>query len=121
MDLLYYAGIAVVLIIALLAARGAWLIGQGTEAELQAREKTSTNTAAVTGWSLLDALQAGDIPVVSWIERKLGLADEEDDVQQVPQAALKPCEDCGSRAGLRSGVDTCPECGGNCLRTGVED
>jgi len=119
MDLLLYAVGAVVLIVALLAARGAYLIGQGSDAELEAREKTS-GTVGTTGWSLLDALQSGNIPVVSWIERKIGWADDEEDVQKVPQAALKPCEDCGSKAGLRSGVDTCPECGGNCLRTGGE-
>jgi hypothetical protein len=119
MDLLLYAAAGVGLLVALLAARGAWLIGQGSEAEMQAREMSGTSTTATTGWSLLDGLQSGNIPVISTIEQWLGWADE-DEAQDVPQAALKPCEDCGSRAGLRSGVDTCPECGGNCLRTGVE-
>lgn len=120
MDIILYAVGGVVLIIALLAARGAYLIGQGSDAELQAREMASGSTTATTGWSLLDALQSGNIPVVSWIEHKLGWADGDRNAQQVPQAALKACEDCGSKAGLRSGVDTCPDCGGDCLRTGGE-
>ncbi len=118
MDLVLYGIGAAVLIIALLVARGMWLIGQGTDAEMQAREKTS-GTVGTTGWSFLDALQSGNLPIVSWLESKLGLADDDNtEVQGVPQSQLRPCPDCGSRKALREQRPACPDCGGDCLRDG---
>jgi len=120
-DLLLYAIGGVVLVIALLVARGAWLIGQGTEAEMEARDRTNGGVSG-TGWAFLDALQSGNIPVVSWIETKLGWADDgSDDVYGVPQSQLRPCPECGSKKALREQRPTCPDCGGDCLREEVSN
>lgn len=68
------------LALALLVARGAYLIGNGTEAELEARKRMDSHTSR-TGWNLLWRLRNGRVPIVSAIEEKLGWnrEDEVDD------------------------------------------
>jgi len=72
------AVLVVVGIFALLLARGMYLIGSGSDAELEARQRMSGSTSR-TGWATLDSLRDGDVPVVSWLEEKLGLNDGDDD------------------------------------------
>jgi len=72
------AVLVVVGIFALLLARGMYLIGSGSDAELEARQKMSGDVSR-TGWATLDSLRNGDVPVVTWLEEKLGLNDGDDD------------------------------------------
>lgn len=68
------AVIGVVLL--LLVARGVYLIGRGTETEQTAREELD-GEVTTNGWLLLDWLQEGEIPLVSWIEERLGINQED--------------------------------------------
>lgn len=54
MDLIMAVVGGVVVLILLLAARGAYLIGQGTDAEFEARSKSSGSSVLSTGWAALD-------------------------------------------------------------------
>jgi len=71
MDLIILIPLLVVMIIAALAAYGAWLIGQDSEAEQHARELFSDSTIASNGWFVLDWARVGDIPIVTAIEEYL--------------------------------------------------
>ena len=63
--------------LALLVARGAYLIGNGTDAELEARKRMDNHTAR-TGWNFLWRLRNGRVPIVSTIEEKLGWKREDE-------------------------------------------
>jgi len=78
MNVWLIAVLVVVGIIALLLARGMYLIGTDSDAEIEARQKMSGDVSN-SGWMLLDKLRHGDLPLVSWIEEKLGLNDGDDD------------------------------------------
>jgi len=79
MNWLLVAGAAVLLALALLVARGVYLIGSGSEAELEARQRMDSHTAR-NGWNILWRLRTGRLPIVSTIEHTLGWnRDEEDD------------------------------------------
>lgn len=66
-------GVGIVgLAVALLVARGVYLIGRGTEAEHQARMTSAQSMTVSTGWALLDMLRTGNVPLVGWIEERLG-------------------------------------------------
>lgn len=79
MDPLVIGVLAVVAILALLVARGMWLLGRGSEAEQAAREKTGGSAVASSGWTMLDGLQHGEVPIVSDIEERLGINQDEED------------------------------------------
>lgn len=103
---LMYLAAAAVVIIALLGAYGARLIGRGSDAEMKARgmagqrsvdrlaaeleesgqggvrerpEASGNSTVMSTGWVALDSLRTGDIPLVSRIEDWLGWGDDDDE------------------------------------------
>jgi len=86
MDLIVLIPLALVGLIAALAAYGAWLIGQGSEAEQHARELSGDSTIASNGFFVLDWVRVGDIPIVTAIEDYLqhlrdvvrGKSDSED-------------------------------------------
>lgn len=78
MNWLVVAVIVAIATLALLLARGMYLIGTGSEAELEARDRMD-GTTATTGWMTLDRLRTGDVPIVSTIEEKLGINEEEED------------------------------------------
>lgn len=65
-------------LVLLLLARGMYLIGTGSEAEMEARREMS-GSVSNSGWMTLDALRSGDLPVVSTVEEKLGLNDEDEE------------------------------------------
>jgi len=70
---------SIVLVIMLFAARGAYLLGRGTEAEQVARSRSSGEVES-SGWMLLDWLQEGDIGFVSGLEEWLGI--NQDDTEE---------------------------------------
>lgn len=77
--LLYIVG-GIALILALLVARGMYLLGRDTEVEQAARARSSGGVSS-SGWLLLDRLQTGNVPIVSSIEARLGWdrdGDEDD-------------------------------------------
>lgn len=71
MDLIVLVPLAIVGIIAALAAYGAWLIGQDSDAEQQVREISGDSSVLSNGWFVLDWMRVGDIPVVAAIENYL--------------------------------------------------
>lgn len=73
MDLLLILAAGIVAVLALLVARGMYLIGQGSDTELDARTKMSQDTLGSTGWSFLDMLRTTDFGPVVWLEDRLGL------------------------------------------------
>lgn len=77
MNWLLVAGAAVLLALALLVARGMYVIGSGSEAELEARKRMDGRTAR-TGWNALWLLRTGRLPIVSTIEEKLGWTPDEE-------------------------------------------
>jgi len=68
MDLIFAVLLAIVGLVAVLAAYGAWLIGQDSEAEQQARELSSDSTWLSNGWFALDWMRVGDLPIVTALE-----------------------------------------------------
>lgn len=64
--------------LALLVARGMYLIGQGGEAELQAREKAADSAVVDSGWFVLDWLREVELPTLEWLEKKLGINQDDD-------------------------------------------
>lgn len=80
MDTLTLIGVGVVGSIALLVARGVYLIGTGSAAEMEARSMTSTNAVTSSGWMTLDWLREGYVPGVSeleaWLDQRRGEDDE---------------------------------------------
>lgn len=83
MNTLLIVGGGIVLVIALLVARGVYLIGRGSDAEMAAREQSAEqlpDTLSSNGWLFIDWLQEGEIPLVSYLENRLGInqTDEED-------------------------------------------
>lgn len=69
MDVVVILGV-VGLVFVLLLARGAYLLGRGTDAEHRARELSSGRVSS-TGWMTLDSLQDANLPVVTSLEAKL--------------------------------------------------
>ena len=68
----------VVLLVALLVARGMWVIGSGSAAEHDARDRLD-GTVGETGWNTLDFLRTVEhLPGVSWVEEKLGRGDDDE-------------------------------------------
>jgi hypothetical protein len=64
-------------ILALLVARGMWLLGQGTDVEQQARARAGGDVTRA-GWSLLDMAREADLPFVSAIEDRLGINQDDE-------------------------------------------
>lgn len=59
----------------LLLARGMFLVGTGSDAELQAREMTSGNAIGDSGWGVLEWLRTTNFAPVVYLEYRLGLRD----------------------------------------------
>lgn len=71
--------IAIILIIAAFLARGVYVIGQGSDAELQARSASTGSTVMGSGWMLLDSLRSMQLPALSGLESRLGIDSEPGD------------------------------------------
>lgn len=61
----------------LLLARGMFLVGSGSDAELKAQEMTTNNAIGQTGWTALEWLRTTNFAPVVYLEYKLGLHDDE--------------------------------------------
>jgi uncharacterized membrane protein YagU involved in acid resistance len=77
MDIVTIAVIVMVGIVAGLLARGMYLIGQGSEVEMEVRSKATDSNIVNSGWMILDWLRNWDSPTLQYIESKLGI-DQED-------------------------------------------
>lgn len=73
-----YGIAALVVALLLLLARGAYLIGSGSKAEQRVRMQAHGSQTLRAGFQLLDGLRNAEIPIVSALERRLGLDDEND-------------------------------------------
>lgn len=102
-DVLLVGGGIGVLVVALLVARGMYLIGSGTDAEYQARAKAADVPGAATGFALLDWLRTADLPFLKRIERRLGRTREQ----------TVHCNACRKVwvHDTRHGRPQCPNCG----------
>jgi hypothetical protein len=68
----------VAVVFALLVARGMWVIGTGSDAEHDARDRLD-GTVGESGWNTLDWLRTAEhLPGVSWLEEKLDRGDDDD-------------------------------------------
>lgn len=76
---LQWAIAVVVLVLAAFIARGMYLIGQGSDAELAARSKATDSRVVDSGWFLLDWLRDWDSPTLEYIEDKLGINQDNND------------------------------------------
>lgn len=82
MTALLWGVVVALAILALLVARGMWLLGRESDAEQQARAMSDSHVSRI-GWNLLDRLQTADLPLVSSLEERLGINhDDEDRGQQ---------------------------------------
>lgn len=68
------------LIVAALLARGMYLIGSRSNAELEARSLSTGNNVLSTGWVILDGLRTTSHPAIRFIESKLGMEDDTDEL-----------------------------------------
>jgi rRNA maturation endonuclease Nob1 len=110
MDLVIWIGGAIALLLALLVARGAYLLGRGTDAEYDARDKLSGSATATTGFTLLDVLRFGKLPIVSKIEERVG--------RKTTSGDRARCRDCRHvwLSGQPTSQPVCPSCGGKNTR-----
>lgn len=90
--------------IGVLVARGMWLIGQGTDAEFEARSRSTDIPFGGTGFALLDSLRTGDLPIISRIEKLLGREVRD------RTARCRSCRNVWIHPG-NGGTPVCPECG----------
>jgi len=93
------------LAIALLVARGMYLIGSGSEAEFEARQQLN-GVVGSSGWALLDGLRNAELPTV---DRALELLGRENRVQQVRVFHCLQCRHEWTHRG--GGWPSCPNCG----------
>lgn len=68
MDPLLGVVLGAVALVAALFAYGSWLIGQGSSAELEARELSADSSVLSAGWTSLDWVRTAPLPVVQAVE-----------------------------------------------------
>lgn len=76
-DLTLVALVSVALL-AILVARGLYIIGRGSEAEMNARAMSADSTVATSGWGVLDSLRQRPMPRVAALEAWLGINQDDD-------------------------------------------
>lgn len=108
-------GGGIALVLALLVARGMYVIGSGSDAEFEARNRVNPAGIGSQGFHLLDRLRNGPVPLVSWIENKLGIDGTRAQQRGPSVTKFKECPTCGSRKAIRNGLEECPECGTRCV------
>jgi hypothetical protein len=73
MDVVHIVAYGMLIILALLVARGVYLIGSGREVEHQARSMSVRSGVLASGWMALDALRNFDHPALLKIEELFGV------------------------------------------------
>lgn len=94
---LWHLAVIPVAILALLLARGMYLIGEGTDVEFDARQKAADSNVVATGFGLLDLLRSADLPVLG--------EGRNSEVYRCPS-----CRHTWEHTGM-SGWPDCPNCG----------